>query len=78
MALRVLANQCKYCEALKKTKNTCERHEIACLSNPNAKNCMLCGHRTTRENKRVCGISGKLCSSSVSANCSDIVRERDG
>lgn len=74
MALRVLAYQCKYCGALKKTKNTCERHEIACLSNPNAKNCMLCRHRTTHENKRVCGLSGKLCSSSVSANCTAFER----
>lgn len=78
MAYRVLAYQCVYCGALKKTKNICERHEIACLSNPDAKNCILCRHKTTRENKRVCGISGKLCSSGASANCKEFERENDG
>lgn len=74
MAVRVLAYECKYCGALKKGKKVCENHEIACLSNPEAKNCVRCQHIKNTESGRVCGLTGKRCSVAVSANCEDFVR----
>lgn len=74
MAVRVLAYECKYCGTLKKTKNNCEKHEVACLSNPDAKNCLLCAHATSDEKGKICGKTGKRCSMAVSANCNDFTR----
>lgn len=74
MATRTLAYECKYCGTLKRTKNVCERHELTCLSNPDAKNCILCQHCSKRENARVCAVSGKRCSVAVSAQCSSFAR----
>ena len=75
MATRTLAYECKYCGALKKTKNVCERHELTCFENPEAKNCILCEHMmrsTTRG--RVCTVTGKRCSVAVSASCEHFAR----
>lgn len=69
MATRVLAYECQYCGALKKTKRTCERHEISCLKNPNARNCILCTHSIKEEGETICAKTGKRCSVAVSANC---------
>lgn len=74
MAVRVLAYECKYCGALKKTKHICEKHEIACFSNPDAKNCLLCQHMRAGESGRVCAVTGKRCSTATSALCNDFAR----
>lgn len=78
MAVRVLAYECKYCGALKKSKKVCENHEIACLSNPNARNCLRCQHMTKlADGTKVCGVSNKRCSVAVSANCEDFLRREN-
>ena len=69
MATRTLAYECKYCGALKRTKNVCERHELTCFQNPDAKNCIICRHVFTGSGGRVCLVTGKRCSVAVSANC---------
>lgn len=74
MATRTLAYECKYCGTLKRTKNVCERHELTCFSNPDAKNCVLCVHCRKSESGRVCAVDGKRCSVAVSAHCSDFAR----
>lgn len=74
MATRTLAYECKYCGALKKTKTICERHELTCFQNPDAKNCILCVHRTDSKSGRVCAVSGKRCSVAISAGCNDFAR----
>lgn len=74
MATRTLAYECKYCGALKRTKNVCERHELTCFQNPDAKNCVLCQHMVQGKGGRVCGVTGKRCSVAISANCEDFAR----
>ena len=76
MATRTLAYECKYCGALKRTKNVCERHELTCFQNPDAKNCVLCEHMRTGDNGKVCSVTGKRCSVAVSANCEHFVSRR--
>lgn len=82
MARRVLAWECRYCGALKKTENICLRHEITCVHNPDAKNCILCIHSNAtetgkmRKEKLLCNL-GKKCSRAVSAKCENF-RRRDG
>ncbi len=44
MARMVMAYECQYCRALKRTKNLCIRHEQACKQNPDSKNCSFCIH----------------------------------
>lgn len=74
MATRTLAYECQYCGALKRTKAVCERHEVTCFNNPNAKNCILCKHMVNVESGRVCGVTGKRCSVAISATCDSFVR----
>lgn len=74
MATRTLAYECKYCGALKKSKTICERHELTCFSNPDAKNCVLCRNAIDGEKGRVCKVTGKRCSVAVSAQCEDFAR----
>lgn len=74
MAVRTLAYECKYCGALKKTKNICERHELTCFQNPDAKNCVLCVHKMEGPKGRVCAETGKRCSVAVSATCDHFLR----
>ncbi len=74
MATRTLAYECKYCGTLKRTKNVCERHELTCFQNPDAKNCILCQHKKDSSSGRVCAITGKRCSVAVSANCEHFIR----
>lgn len=74
MATRTLAYECKYCGALKRTKNVCERHELTCFQNPDAQNCMLCKHKEDSPKGRVCAVTGKRCSVAVSANCEHFTR----
>ena len=76
MATRVLAYECKYCGALKKTNTICERHETTCFQNPDAKNCVLCEHMRNGDNGKVCFVTGKRCSVAVSANCEHFVSRR--
>lgn len=74
MATRTLAYECKFCGALKRTKVICERHELTCFQNPEAKNCVLCQHMTQDYRGRVCRVTGKRCSVAVSANCGYFAR----
>lgn len=74
MATRTLAYECKYCGALKRTKNVCERHELTCFQNPEAKNCVLCENMTESANGRVCCVNGKRCSVAISATCEHFAR----
>lgn len=79
MARRVLAWECRYCGALKKTENICLRHEKSCLKNPEPKNCILCKYSQvtatddsmlfTKTNKSLSCQKGKTCSQATSANC---------
>ena len=69
MATRTLAYECKYCGTLKRTKNVCERHELSCLKNPDAKNCIYCEHMKSVEGIKVCAVNGKKCSVAVSSSC---------
>lgn len=77
MAVRTLAYECKYCGALKKTKTICERHEITCLQNPDAKNCVRCARIDKKDGISVCGVTGKKCSVAVSASCEMFVRREN-
>lgn len=75
MATRVLAYECRYCGTLKKTRALMDRHELACLRNPNSKNCTLCEHiQNNGEGRAICEVSGKLCSVAISARCEDFKR----
>ena len=74
MSTRILAYECDYCGALKKTKALIKRHEIACKQNPKCKNCLVCTHIDRSGEKPRCGLSGKLCSIAVSARCNDFNR----
>lgn len=74
MATRTLAYECKYCGMLKRTKNVCERHEITCFKNPDARNCMLCVNMEQKGKVRVCAVTGKRCSVAVSASCEYFLR----
>ena len=76
MATRTLAYECKYCGTLKRTKNVCERHELTCFQNPDAKNCILCTHCTKVNGSKVCGVTHKRCSVAVSANCEHFARRQ--
>ena len=76
MAVRTLAYECNFCGALKKTKTICERHELTCFQNPDAKNCVLCQHMRTGANGKVCSVTGKRCSVAVSASCDSFVRRK--
>ena len=77
MATRTLAYECKYCGALKRTKNVCERHEITCLQNPGARNCLLCIHKVEGPKGRTCSVTKKRCSAAVSAECEHFERRAD-
>lgn len=77
MATRTLAYECQYCGTLKRTKNVCERHELTCLQNPDAKNCIRCQHMRDGESGRVCFVTGKRCSVAVSASCGYFDRRHD-
>lgn len=68
MARRILAWECKYCGAIKKSETICERHEKTCLKNPDARNCIVCKHSYNRDVKISC-CKGKVCSRATSAKC---------
>lgn len=79
MAKRVFAWQCQYCGALKNTENVINRHEKACLKNPNAKNCILCTKSVASSEsasaKMYCKARGCDCSMAVSGNCEHFERK---
>ena len=77
MATRTLAYECQYCGTLKRTKNVCERHELSCFQNPDAKNCMMCQHKKDSPKGRVCAVTGKRCSVAVSATCEHFIRRAE-
>ena len=77
MATRTLAYECQYCGTLKRTKNVCERHELTCFQNPDAKNCLLCQHREGGPKSRVCAVTGKRCSVAISATCEYFIGRTD-
>lgn len=74
MARRVLAYECRYCGAIKKTENICLRHEKACMKNPDARNCILCQHSFKESSTLMCG-KGKVCSQAVSVKCEHFARK---
>ena len=76
MAVRTLAYECKYCGTLKRSKHICERHELTCFQNPDAKNCVRCKHVFKGNAGRVCIVTGKRCSVAVSASCKHFDRRQ--
>lgn len=76
MARRILAWECRYCGAIKKTENICLRHEKTCMKNPDARNCILCKHSSNKPGTRelLCQ-KGKKCSQATSANCEHFTRK---
>ena len=82
MARRILAYECQYCGAIKRNKKIAERHEITCMSNPEAKNCILCIHRRRIPvdldggGELVCNRRQITCSRAVSAKCEHFSTER--
>ena len=80
MARRVLAFECQYCGALKKSKTIATRHEVACMKNPDGRNCILCVHHVkldtpvTGGGKYWCPLRDVACSIAVSANCPNFKR----
>lgn len=86
MARRILAWECRYCGAIKKSETICERHEITCLKNPQARNCVVCenGYKPTieflSEDDKVPSLlckKGKVCSRATSAKCEYFARKDD-
>lgn len=74
---QITAWRCKYCGAIKGNEKIMENHERACLSNPNAINCLLCTHRIDDDSKDFnhCSITGKKCSKALSSKCQDFERK---
>lgn len=70
---------CGYCGKIFKSYKIADRHERACLKNPNAKNCVVCKHiikdhtgidkNGNEFSKSICGIDKCVCSKSRSADC---------
>lgn len=83
MARRVLAYECQYCGAIKKSKNIATRHEESCKQNPNARNCMFCVHHTKLEEcvpgggRLWCPLRSMACSSAVGAKCPHFKRTEE-
>lgn len=76
MARRVLAWECRYCGAIKKTENICLRHEKTCMKNPDARNCILCTQSITNsDTKQLICKKGKVCSRATSAACEHFERD---
>lgn len=73
MATQILAFTCDYCGKVFKTKLIAERHEKACLNNPQSHNCLKCTHEHFGE----CNMSHKQCSKAVSGNCCDFELRSD-
>ena len=69
MARRVLAWECKYCGAIKKSETIALRHEITCVKNPDARNCMVCTYSQGNGSGTLLCQKGKTCSRAVSAKC---------
>lgn len=85
MPRQILAWQCKYCGAVKKTEKIASRHEKSCTSNPEARNCLLCEHSYKPEAdannpnpKLRCAVRNCDCSRAVSAECPVFKRRKDG
>lgn len=76
MPNKVLAYECKHCGILKRSLKVCERHELACLQNPDARNCVRCAHMVERNGTRVCAERLLKCSVAVSAHCK-LFQERE-
>lgn len=78
MPRRILAWECRYCGAIKKSETICNRHEITCLSNPDARNCIVCKHSHTPApvGPLKCR-KGKICSRATSAKCEHFERRGD-
>lgn len=75
MARRIYAWMCRYCGDIKKTRNVAEKHEIACLKNPNARNCMHCIYSFEGVGGLKCE-KGKKCTKAVSAVCPYFTRKK--
>lgn len=82
MSRRVLAFECQHCGAIKKTKKIADRHEITCIQNPEAKNCIFCTHSYNQEEvfpsgkkTLVCALRGVNCTRAISASCTEFRRK---
>lgn len=79
MARRILAWECKYCGAIKKSETICDRHERTCLQNPDARNCIVCQYSyksgTESSSSLMCS-KGKICSRATSAKCEHFRRKK--
>lgn len=86
MARRILAWECRYCGAIKKSETICDRHEITCVKNPDARNCIVCKNSFKRtveflvDNETGPSLlcrKGKVCSRATSAKCEHFERKED-
>lgn len=70
MAMRILAYECEYCGATKRSKKIIFRHEDTCLQNPNSKNCLWCEY-SARDHDYVwrCTLNSERCRRAMSAKC---------
>lgn len=80
MSKRIVAYQCEYCGAIKRTQTIIERHEKACIKNPRAKNCLFCKHSELTfdgtKNIRFCKLTGSESRKDISANCNNFERKK--
>jgi hypothetical protein len=84
MSRRVLAFECQYCGALKRTKYITDRHETACTKNPEARNCIYCVHSEKRSGEEYgkilrlwCSLRDTSCTSAMGAICQKFKRKPD-
>ena len=70
--------QCDYCGGLFKSYKFCEKHEVACIKNPEGKSCMYCEYgwskKERKKNNNVCPKSGRRYCKQISANCEHFIR----
>lgn len=77
MPNKILAYECKHCGAIKRSYNVCARHELACLKNPEARNCVRCANMVNRNGVNVCAERLLKCSVAISAHCKEFVKRED-
>ena len=65
--------QCEYCGGLFKSYKFCDKHEMACIKNPEGKSCMYCEYgwskKERRKNNMICPKSKRKYCKQISANC---------
>lgn len=65
--------KCEYCGSLFKSFKICDRHEMACNKNPDAKNCLYCEYGWSKSirkrNNMICPQLKKRYSKTSSVSC---------